>query len=214
MTTDTLGLREQKKLETRQLISDQATRLFIERGFEETTIADIAHAARVAKKTVTNYFARKEDLALDHHEQFVASLANVVASRAPGQSALAALREAFLEAARQQNPVAGFAGLPFTRMIEQSPTLVARLRDLHEQREQALAAVLRAETNAVDDDITPDAVGAQLGAAHRVLFQQIQRLTLEGLPGDEVAERVTASALRVFDLLHPSLGDYAIRPRP
>lgn len=64
--TKPVGLRESKKRETRQLISDHATRLFIEQGFERTTIAEIAAAARVAKKTVTNYFPRKEDLALDH----------------------------------------------------------------------------------------------------------------------------------------------------
>lgn len=58
-TTPAPGLRETKKRETRQLISDHATRLFIERGFEHTTIAEIADAARVAKKTVTNYFPRK-----------------------------------------------------------------------------------------------------------------------------------------------------------
>ncbi|MCF2436589.1 TetR/AcrR family transcriptional regulator [Streptomyces thinghirensis] len=66
LNTPAPGLRETKKRETRQLISDHATRLFIEQGFERTTIAEIADAARVAKKTVTNYFPRKEDLALDH----------------------------------------------------------------------------------------------------------------------------------------------------
>src|SRR5687768_7254436 len=80
------GLRELKKQETRQLISDQATRLFIAQGFEQTTIAEIAAAARVAKKTVTNYFARKEDLALDHQDAFVASLADAVVTRRPGDS--------------------------------------------------------------------------------------------------------------------------------
>src|SRR5207302_3200273 len=85
------GLREAKKRETRQLISDHATRLFIVQGFEETTVAEIAVAARVAKKTVTNYFARKEDLALDHQEEFATSLARAVTTRHPGESALAVL---------------------------------------------------------------------------------------------------------------------------
>src|SRR6478752_1678237 len=96
--TEPVGLRESKKRETRQLISDHATRLFIEQGFERTTIAEIAAAARVAKKTVTNYFARKEDLALDHQDAFTGSLAATVAGRASGESALTALRHAFAEA--------------------------------------------------------------------------------------------------------------------
>ncbi|MER6876838.1 TetR family transcriptional regulator, partial [Amycolatopsis sp. NPDC000673] len=108
-----LGLREAKKQETRQLISDHATRLFLEQGFEETTIAQVAAAARVAKKTVTNYFARKEDLALDHQEEFVATLAAAVGSREPGESALGALRRAFEAAVAAKDPVVGFAGLEF-----------------------------------------------------------------------------------------------------
>ncbi|WP_113700830.1 TetR/AcrR family transcriptional regulator, partial [Nonomuraea lactucae] len=131
MSIDTVGLREQKKRETRQAISDHATQLFLERGFDRTTIADIAAAARVAKMTVTNYFPRKEDLALDHHEEFVASLAATVAERLPGESALAALRRAHLEAVRRRDPVAGFTGPRFARMVAGSPTLVARVRDLH-----------------------------------------------------------------------------------
>ncbi|GAA2799461.1 TetR family transcriptional regulator [Kitasatospora sp. CM 4170] len=210
MSIEPVGLRESKKRETRQLISDHATRLFIEQGFEPTTIAEIAAAARVAKKTVTNYFPRKEDLALDHHEEFVAGLAGIVAGRAAGESALAALRGAFLSAVERRDPVAGFAPLPFARMIADSPTLLARLRDLHDQRDAALAEVLAEATGAGPDDITPRAVAAQLGGAHRVLFQRIQELTLAGRDAAEVAAVVAEEAPRVFDLLEPSLAEYAV----
>ncbi|MGP3982943.1 TetR family transcriptional regulator [Streptomyces sp. KR80] len=211
MSADTVGLRELKKQETRQLISDEATRLFIERGFEQTTVAEIAAAARVAKKTVTNYFPRKEDLALDRHAEFVAGLARTVSHRAVGQSALAALRQAFLTAVEQHDPVIGFSGIEFARMIVESPTLVGRLRDLHEQREDALAAVLAAETGAAPDDVTPRAVAAQLAGAHRVLFRQLLQLALDGQDDQRIAETVTHSARRVFDLLEPALSDYAVR---
>ncbi|WP_033436302.1 TetR/AcrR family transcriptional regulator [Saccharothrix sp. NRRL B-16314] len=211
MTSTNPGLRELKKQETRQLISDHATRLFIERGFEETTIADIAEAARVAKKTVTNYFARKEDLALDQHEEFTAGLARAVAGRAVGESALAALRAAFLRSVAGHDPVIGFSGQPFARMIVDSPTLTARLRELHEAREDALAATLTTETAAEPDDITPRAVATQLGAAHRLLFGEVLRLTVAGHDNAGIAATVTRAAERVFDLLEPALGDYATR---
>ncbi|MFF7795846.1 TetR family transcriptional regulator [Streptomyces sp. NPDC007991] len=212
MAGETTGLRESKKQETRQLISDEATRLFLEQGFEQTTIADIAAAARVAKKTVTNYFARKEDLALDHHEEFVAGLAGAVAAREPGESALGALRRAFLAALGERDPVAGFSGAAFSRMIAESPTLTARLRDLHDQRERALAETLAAVTGADAGTITPRAVAAQLGAAHRVLFQRIQELTLAGHDNAHIADLVGPEAAEVFDLLEPALGDYAVAP--
>ena len=59
------GLRERKKAETRQAISDVATRLFEARGFEAVTVAEIATAANVSAKTVFNYFPAKEDLFFD-----------------------------------------------------------------------------------------------------------------------------------------------------
>ncbi|MBT2401334.1 TetR/AcrR family transcriptional regulator [Streptomyces sp. ISL-100] len=211
MSIEPMGLRESKKQETRQLISDHATRLFIENGFESTTIAEIAAAARVAKKTVTNYFARKEDLAFDHQDEFVAGLARTVAGRGEGQSALTALRAEFLDGVARHDPVIGFCGEAFARMIADSPTLRARLRDMHDQREDALATLFAAETGAAPDDITPRAAAAQLGGAHRILFQHILALTLDGQSNARIAETVTVSAHRVFDLLEGSLADYAVK---
>ncbi|GGR51699.1 TetR family transcriptional regulator [Streptomyces netropsis] len=208
MGIETPGLRESKKQETRQLISDHATRLFIEQGFEQTTIAEIAAAARVAKKTVTNYFPRKEDLALDHHEEFTASLARAVTGRADGESALAALRREFGTALERRDPVAGFAGPEFARMIADSPTLTARLRDLHDQREEALAAALADAAPDASPAIAPRAAAALLAAAQRLLFQRIQELTLAGHPNDRIAATVAPEAAHVFGLLADCLGDF------
>lgn len=209
-TSAPTGLREIKKQETRALISDQATRLFIAQGFERTTIAEIAAAARVAKKTVTNYFARKEELALDHQEVFVASLADAVTARRTGESALSALRGDFERAVAAQDPVAGFAGSDFTRMIADSPTLTVCLRGLHDRREQALAAALAESTGERPDDITVATAAALLGAVHRTLFQRIQDLTLAGDTNDQIASTIAGEATRAFDLLEPALGTYAI----
>ncbi|MFF4991409.1 TetR/AcrR family transcriptional regulator [Streptosporangium saharense] len=206
-------LREHKKRQTRQAISDTATRLFLDRGFEAVTIAEIASAAQVAKMTVTNYFPRKEDLALDVHEVFVAGLARTVADREPGESALAALRREFLAALERRDALLGFSSPGFARMIADSPTLTARLRDLYEQREDALAQALTAEA-AAPGDFTPRAVAALLSAAHRALFQQVMELTAAGRDHEEIAAIVAESSRLAFDLLEPSLGDYAVRARP
>ena len=66
---DQQGLRERKKRATHQAISNVATGLFLERGFDEVTVAEIAEAANVAKMTVFNYFPRKEDLFFDREEE-------------------------------------------------------------------------------------------------------------------------------------------------
>ncbi|MCM6776436.1 TetR/AcrR family transcriptional regulator [Nocardia sp. CDC159] len=197
------GLREAKKQETRQAISDHATRLFIERGFEATTIAEVAEAARVAKKTVTNYFPRKEDLAIDIHERFVAWPAETVAARPVGVSALSALRAEFHAAATRFDAVAGFSGPEFCRMIADSPTLTARLRELHDLREDALAEALPG------DELTRRAAAAQLNAALRLLFRRVLELTAAGRSRKTVARTAIQEADRIFDLLEPALGDYA-----
>ena len=204
------GLRESKKQATRQQISDHATRLFLEQGFERTTIAEIAAAAGVAPKTVTNYFAYKEDLALDRQEEFVSSLAAAVAARRSGEPALAALRRAFDAAVRCHDPVAGFAGPEFARMVADSPTLTSQLRRLHEQREAALIAAL---ADATDEDaavVSVRAAGAALAAVHKVLFRRIQELTLEGESAHVIAETIAADADQAFDLLEPALGSFAV----
>ncbi|MFI6518454.1 TetR/AcrR family transcriptional regulator [Spirillospora sp. NPDC050679] len=211
MTETRPGLRALKKAQTRENISHQATRLFLERGFDKVTIADVAAAAQVAKMTVTNYFPRKEDLALDLHEAFVASLAATVRGRAAGESALAALRRAFLASAAAHDPVIGFSGEPFARMITESPALVARLREFHEEREGALAAALAEETGAGPHDVLPRLAAAQLGGAHRVLFNETVRRTLDGQGNEEIAAALAEDGAAAFDLLEPALGGYAVR---
>jgi Flp pilus assembly protein TadD len=137
-----------------------------------------------------------------------------VTSRRPGDSAFAALRRAFeaaFEAAvAAQDPVAGFAGPDFSRMITESPTLSACLRTLHDRREQALTDALAQAVGAPPEDINVRTVAGLLGAVHRVLFQRIQDLTLAGHTNDEIARTLAKEAGHAFGLLEPAIGDYAI----
>ncbi len=203
-----MGLRESKKQETRQLISDCATRLFIEQGFEQTTIAEIAASARVAKKTVTNYFPRKEDLALDHHEAFTQGLARTVAERGPDEEPLTALGRTFRTALLEHSPVVGFTGPAFARMVADSPTLTARLRELHDQREEALAAALTAAAPDPVPAIAPRAAAALIAAADRLLFRRIQELTLAGRTDDQIEATLIPEADHLRALLGAALGNH------
>src|SRR3954447_1557262 len=82
-----VGLRATKKARTRQTISDAATALFMERGFEEVTVAEIAEAADVSIKTVFNYFATKEDLYFDRAEELIENPPRTTPARPPGATA-------------------------------------------------------------------------------------------------------------------------------
>src|SRR5436305_14193139 len=127
-----MGLRELKKEQTRQLISDTAWRLFTERGFDRVTVAEVAREAQVAEATVFNYFPAKEDLFYWQLEAFGARLADAVSARPTGEPALAAFRRALLAEAGLLGQVE--AGAPgalarlrtVIRVIAASPALLAR----------------------------------------------------------------------------------------
>ncbi|MCP2163955.1 TetR/AcrR family transcriptional regulator [Goodfellowiella coeruleoviolacea] len=202
------GLRELKKQQTRTAISHVATRLFIERGFDRVTIAEVAAAAEVAKMTVTNHFPRKEDLVFDVHAELVARPARTVAERAAGESAFDALRRAYFAALDRRDALLGFSGVEFARLITESPTLLARLRELHGEQEDALTGVLAEETGA---PVLARAAAVQLVGAERVLFHEVLRRTLAGASHDEIAAGLAEVAEQVFALLEPGLGDFARR---
>ena len=87
---DQPGLRERKKQQTWGLIAQTARRLFQEHGFDAVTVADIARAADISRKTVFNYFPTKEDLFYSGLEFFEARLLEAIRQRKPGESILAA----------------------------------------------------------------------------------------------------------------------------
>src|SRR5689334_15787144 len=141
------GLRERKKRETRERISDIATGLFMMRGFDSVTVAEVARAADVSVNTVFNYFGTKEDLLFDRRQEVEDLPSRVVRERGPGESALEALRRDFLDALDTRHHRYGFheGSDAFTRMIAESPSLNARIREMNEAREQVLARTLADE---------------------------------------------------------------------
>ena len=203
------GLRERRKRETRQAISDIATQMFVERGFDEVTIAQVADAAGVAKMTVTNYFPRKEDLVFDRAEAVERHLADVIAARAPGESMLAAIRRDYAEAVARAEVTIGLSSPGFAGMVLSSPVLVSRVREMLDRRERALGDAIAAETGT--DNPQQRLVAALLCSVHRVLAAEASTHSLAGQPREEICAVLAGAATRAFDLLEPSLGRYGIR---
>src|SRR5262249_25805754 len=118
-----LGLRERKKQRTRQALRQAAIELFLRRGFEATTIADITAAADVAPRTFFAYFQSKEDVVLDEGAESFARAQRALQQRPQGEPLLAAFRRAALEIAagmqtqsEQERSVASSAAAqPFRR---------------------------------------------------------------------------------------------------
>src|ERR671918_206187 len=88
----TPGLRERKKQRTRETIVEAAFELFDERGFDGTTIADIAEAAEIAPRTFFSYFPSKDDVVFHDFEENYVMVSSWLRDREPGTNAIDALR--------------------------------------------------------------------------------------------------------------------------
>src|ERR1700745_3757446 len=87
------GLRERKKQQTRENIARVALQLFAERGYDETTLAEIAEAADVAPRTIFAYFDSKEDILLCEEDHFLGDLKQRLEERPAGTTTVNAIRE-------------------------------------------------------------------------------------------------------------------------
>ena len=199
-----LPLRERKKRLTRQRISAAATELFIERGFDDVTVAEVARAAEVSTMTVFNYFPRKEDLFLDRIPEAVELIVRGVRERGAGEEPLAALRRLALELLAQ-GPKEGFQH--FWRTVLDSPALRARAREAVEEIEGALAGAL-AEA-AGGDPARPDRdarlAAALIVAGWRTAFVEAAARQLAGDPAEAVAVDHEAVIRHTFEVLERAL---------
>jgi len=101
--------RSRKRLATRQGISDAATRLFIERGFDNVTVDEIAAAADVGRMTVFNHFPRKEDMFFDRDEEGREMLREALRQRDPRVAPIEALRLLAHRLVAGRSPVVAFS---------------------------------------------------------------------------------------------------------
>jgi AcrR family transcriptional regulator len=203
------GLRERKKRQVKQRISDMATGLFLEHGFDAVTIAAVAEVADVSVNTVYNYFPAKEDLFFDREDEVVERPSQLVRERAVGVPAARALLDQLRRDIAERNPYAGMEpGFPrFMKVVMDSPTLMARLLRMQGRTVDRLAVTLREETGA--EFIAHQLVGMQ-NAVHR----SIGRAQAAGC----IPEQISVELLRQIDvmesLLSESVLNYAVKNTP
>ena len=206
------GLRARKKRLMRQQLSDVATRMFVERGFDAVRVAEVAEACGVSEKTVFNYFPTKESLVLDRLETTMASLRAGLAEPAvpPVQAALRILdRElsAMTGWLTGQDDPAGAARAirRFGDLIRATPSLRAYQSDMMDQFVAVAAEILAARAGMRPDDPEPQiAARALLGLWH------VQAESLrQHLGNQQLHELVTADVRRAARLIENGLGSFA-----
>jgi AcrR family transcriptional regulator len=199
-----VGLRARKRIAMRQHISDVATALFLARGFDAVTVAEVAEAANVSKMTVFNYFPRKEDLLFDRGPEAATLITNAIRQRPPGQRPMEALQQLLLELIAQRHPLAalGDTFAPFWRLVLASTALQARAREAIEEAEDLLTGLLAEAQGVPPTDPRPRLAAALAIAAYRVAYLTTARRLLAGEAADAIAadhERLVKTAFEALD---------------
>ena len=188
----TPGRRERKKAATRRALSDAARRLFLERGFDKVTVAEIAEAADTAVSTLFAHFpGGKEALILGDGSEREQALAAAVRDRPQGTPVLAALKE-FLATRGPFEADPDAETREVTHLVITTPALRAYARAMWTDNEESLAGAIAAETGRAADDLSlrllaryvleiPDLAGTapNAPAALDVAFEHLTR----GWPG-------------------------------
>jgi AcrR family transcriptional regulator len=208
-------LRERKKRLLRQQLSDTATEMFMDRGFDAVRVTEVAEACGVSEKTVYNYFPTKESLVLDRGDATMASLPTGLTE--PGIPPVEAtlrilddeLRSMTSWLALQDDPSqASTAMLRFCQLIRATPALRTHQRDMTERLIAAAAEILAKRTG-----LSPDAPEPQIAATALLGLWDIQSRSLEKhLAGtrtpEQVRRAVTADVKRAARLIHTGLSSF------
>lgn len=201
-----LGLRDRKKALTRQYISDVGTQLFLERGFDAVTVADIAAAAEVSVKTVFNYFGAKEDVLFDREAEIVGSVDALAATR-DGSVGLVPMLIA--DVAVRYPAAAGFewsamtaASLPerrrFAELVAGTPALRGRWLQIDDALRRRIVVLASVDLGVAHDDPQAVAAGALVHAAYTSAGCAGTRAMLAGAPVTDVIAAAVATAMEAL----------------
>jgi AcrR family transcriptional regulator len=206
------GLRERKKRLMRQQLSDTATEMFMERGFDAVRVSEIAEACGVSEKTVFNYFPTKESLLLDRWDSTMASLRTGLAE--PGVSPVEATLRILADEltgmmswlAAQDDPVQARAAIQrFGTLIRATPALRAHERDMMDRLTAVAAEIMAERAGMRPEDPEPQIAAIALLGLWDIQFQGLRKhLTGTGTPA-QVHQAVTADVQRAAQLIDDGL---------
>ena len=211
------GLRERKRLRTRREISDVATRLFVERGFEHVTLAEIAETADVSVKTIFNHFGSKEELFFDRFDEVRARFESTVTERPPGVTVLGALRALLTEYMVPIGELPPWRALEiperyerfrgFQEAQDRSPALRARRALIGDETGESLRGAFAGELGRDPDDPAIRTLTVMVSAALELRDKTLRAAILDRQPAGEIRRRVVAVVEESFDRLARAFAD-------
>jgi AcrR family transcriptional regulator len=186
--------------QTRARISEVATRLFLERGFDAVTVADVAREAGVSSVTVFNHFPRKEDLLLDRSVDAADFLRAAVRERPVGADVLTSLQDMTVRLLDERHGLSGVAdeSVPFFTAVASSTALIARAREIAADLQRTLADELERDKSFDGDG---NLLAALFIAGYTTVLLENARRLMAGEPSTSVAGDYRERLERLFDAL-------------
>ncbi len=212
------GLRERKKRLTRQLISDTATAMFLEHGFSEVRVADVAAACGVSEKTVYNYFPNKESLILDRFEDMEADVRRALGPEAAPMSPVEAAVAVIVADLRRTFGTWGDAELPFdptmirrfAELVQQTPALRSAQEEMIDRVAQVAAEAMAARAAVNPDDPEPQIAANALLGLWRVQYRSMHRYAEDGRTPNDICDAVIADVSRAARLIDTGLWSFGL----
>ncbi len=209
------GLRERKKQLMRQLISDTATMMFLERGFDEVRVSEVAAACEVSEKTVYNYFPTKESLVLDREESSANALRRALGPEATHESPVDAViailsdeMDEFVRYLKTTDPSQYLEIIRFNDLVEGTPALKNARADMTDRLAQVAAEALAARVGVDPNDPEPQIAADALLGLWRVYYRAIMRYSGAARSPQEIRDEVLEDVRRAGRLIDSGLWSF------
>ena len=196
-TPTKLGLRERKKQQTRDTIARVALELFAERGYDETTLAEIAEAADISPRTIFAYFDSKEEILFCDAPAQLDELKDALAHRPEGSTTIDTLRD-LLSSLPPPDELAKLR----KQIVSSSPALKLKLRARVAELEPVLVESFAKDLGSDPDDVRALLIAASATAAFTAVHDRLEA-EFEGKPISH--ERAMAIVDEVFEFLRGGL---------
>jgi AcrR family transcriptional regulator len=209
--TEPVGRREANKQATRAALTAAAARLFAERGFDETTVRDIARAAAVTERTFYRYFDGKEGLIAEEYLTWFDRLHDAILARPAAERPLLAVQRAMVAVVRQAAAAQGppplwlfTEGLPMRTLRRFEPRPLLRLEAsistaiLARKRAGPPHAGPEPEPAEPDEQFRSRVLGRVAIAALRSALIKYRELSAKGAVGPHTAEQLLDQAFAII----------------
>jgi AcrR family transcriptional regulator len=197
------GRRERKKLETRAALEAAALRLFAERGYEQTTVEDIADAADVAVRTFFRYFASKQHVLFgDVAISFVSRLREALAERPADEPPVAAVAAA-IETLTIVNDEEHHEIMARMRLVRELPELMPAYLTVLHQMQETIAAFVARRTGEPDTAPYPQLVAGAAALAAKASLAEVGRSDLGPREHSELRRRAYRALTAGLDAFAP-----------